>query len=154
VRLEDLGAEYQIEDDGLMATSSRSGDAIRLGDRMFIEVSDSDCAILRRTVYAKRVRSADEAADDALARSSALARGRDGGPRGGGGGKGFARGGSGPGRNDRGRPSAGGGERGRPDKGRGSAFGGGTGRPEPGATKGKGKKSGGGRKPGGKKKRR
>jgi hypothetical protein len=46
VRLEDLGAEYQIEDDGLMATSSRSGDAIRLGDRMFIEVSD--CAILRR----------------------------------------------------------------------------------------------------------
>jgi hypothetical protein len=82
VRLEDLGAAYQIEDDGLMATSSRSGDAIRLGDRMFIEVSDSDCAILRRTVYAKRVRSADEAADDALARSSALARGR--GPGGGG----------------------------------------------------------------------
>jgi hypothetical protein len=68
VRLEDLGAEYQIEDDGLMATSSRSGDAIRLGDRMFIEVSE--CAILRRTVYAKRVRSADEAA---AARAAAAA---------------------------------------------------------------------------------
>jgi hypothetical protein len=33
VRLEDLGAEYQIEDDGLMATSSRSGDAIRCAGR-------------------------------------------------------------------------------------------------------------------------
>src|SRR5690606_24639171 len=62
VRVEDLGADYQIEDDGLMATSSRSGDAIRLGDRMMIEVTD--CAILRRTVYARRVRSAAEVAAD------------------------------------------------------------------------------------------
>ena len=87
VRIEDMGAEYQIEDDGLMATSSRSGDAIRLGDRMLIDVTD--CAILRRTVYAKRVRSAEDAADDVLARRESAdrsaARGRPGkgGPGGG-----------------------------------------------------------------------
>jgi hypothetical protein len=66
VRVEDMGAMYQIEDDGLMATSSRSGDAIRLGDRMLVDITD--CAILRRTVYAKRVRNAEDAADDVLAK--------------------------------------------------------------------------------------
>ncbi|MBS2014738.1 MAG: VacB/RNase II family 3'-5' exoribonuclease [Deltaproteobacteria bacterium] len=58
VRVEDMGADYQIEDDGLMATSARSGNAIRLGDKMMVEVTD--VAILRRTVYAKRVRGVDE----------------------------------------------------------------------------------------------
>jgi ribonuclease R len=54
VKVEDLGPDFSIEDDGLMATSARSGDAIRLGDRLMVEVSD--VAILRRTVYARRMR--------------------------------------------------------------------------------------------------
>ena len=172
VRVEDMGAEYQIEDDGLMATSSRSGDAIRLGDRMLIDVTD--CAILRRTVYAKRVRSAADAADDLLARRES------GGGRGPGGGKGPAFGGRGGGKgaparggaggrgraagSDRG-ATAGGGERGRGtasggkggERGRGSAFGGGqAGGGQSGGGQGgggKGKKSG-GRKVGKKGKRR
>jgi ribonuclease R len=61
VRLEDLGPDYQIEDDGLSAVSSRSGDGIRLGDRMRVQVTD--CAILRRTVYAKRVRAPGDVDD-------------------------------------------------------------------------------------------
>ncbi|MDB4942436.1 MAG: 3-to-5 exoribonuclease RNase, partial [Labilithrix sp.] len=69
VKVEDMGAEYQIEEDGLMAVSSRSGDAIRLGDKMLVDVTD--CAILRRTVYARRVRSAADQADDLLARREA-----------------------------------------------------------------------------------
>ena len=80
VRVEDMGADYQIEDDGLMATSSRSGDAIRLGDRMLVDVTD--CAILRRTVYAKRVRSEADAADDLLARRRERRRARTRGRRG------------------------------------------------------------------------
>lgn len=76
VRIEDMGADYQIEDDGLMATSARSGDAIRLGDRMLIQVTD--CAILRRTIYAKRVRGESELAED-ISRSPGKfpARGRE-----------------------------------------------------------------------------
>ena len=151
VRVEDMGAEFLIEDDGLMATSARSGDAIRLGDRMLVDVTD--CAILRRTVYAKRVRSEADAADDALARRESADRGGrrpGGGPggsfggRGGGGGGGAGRGRPGSDRGgpggrggERGRASAGGGERGRAGA---SAGGGGGGRgPAP-----KGKKSGGG----------
>ncbi len=116
VRIEDMGADYQIEDDGLMATSSRSGDAIRLGDRMLVDVTD--CAILRRTVYARRVRNAADAADDVLAkrekadRSDASGRGR-GGKSGGPGGTGKPSFGGGRGRvPERGR--AGASERGRP----------------------------------------
>ncbi|MBX3190503.1 MAG: ribonuclease R [Labilithrix sp.] len=74
VRVEDMGADYQIEDDGLMATSSRSGDAIRLGDRMLVEIAD--CAILRRSVYAKRVRGEGERDDD---RGRPSRKGRGGG---------------------------------------------------------------------------
>jgi ribonuclease R len=77
VRVEDMGADYQIEDDGLMATSSRSGDAIRLGDRILVDVTD--CAILRRLVYAKRVRNAEDARGDVLARRENAERA---GPRG------------------------------------------------------------------------
>jgi len=62
VRVEDMGADYQIEDDGLMASSARSGNAIRLGDKMMVDVTD--VAILRRTVYAKRVRGEGEEAED------------------------------------------------------------------------------------------
>ncbi|MBX3233861.1 MAG: VacB/RNase II family 3'-5' exoribonuclease [Labilithrix sp.] len=54
VKTEDLGFDYVIEDDGLMATSKRSGAAIRLGDRIVVDVTD--VAILRRTVYAKKAR--------------------------------------------------------------------------------------------------
>ncbi|HSO37692.1 MAG TPA: VacB/RNase II family 3'-5' exoribonuclease, partial [Labilithrix sp.] len=81
VRVEDMGGDYQIEDDGLMASSARSGDAIRLGDRMLIDVTD--CAILRRTVYAKRVRNAADAADDVLAKREKADRFAAGGGRGG-----------------------------------------------------------------------
>lgn len=73
VKIEDMGADYEVEDDGLMATSARSGDAIRLGDRMLVDVID--VAILRRTVYAKRVRGEGEE-DDAAPRDRSGARGR------------------------------------------------------------------------------
>ena len=53
VKVEDLGGDWQIEDDGLMATSGRSGEAIRLGDAMLVDVTD--VAILRRSIYARRV---------------------------------------------------------------------------------------------------
>jgi ribonuclease R len=54
VKTEDLGFDFVIDDDGLMATSKRSGDSIRLGDRIVVDIAD--VAILRRTVYAKRAR--------------------------------------------------------------------------------------------------
>ena len=137
VRVEDMGADYQIEDDGLMATSSRSGDAIRRGDRMLIDVTD--CAILRRTVYAKRVRGPGEEAEvPGGARRSGNDRGMRGRP-------------AQPGRGaERGGQRASGGERGRSsggDRGRagGGAGGGGRGRggASPAGGGGKGKKSGG-----------
>ncbi len=53
VKTEELGGEFVIEDDGLMATNKRSGESIRLGDRLLLEITD--VAILRRAVYAKRV---------------------------------------------------------------------------------------------------
>ena len=67
MKTEDLGADFEIEDDGLMATSKRSGDAIRLGDRILVDITD--VAILRRTVYAKRARG-----DGALLKARASAR--------------------------------------------------------------------------------
>ena len=158
VKLEDLGAEFQIEDDGLMATSARSGDAIRLGDRMLVDVTD--CAILRRTVYAKRVRSEADAADDALARRESADRGGrrpGGGPgapfgkRGAGGGGGGGGGGRGRPGSDRGGPAARGTDRGRAGASSGGAGGGERGRGASGGGGGpargpapKGKKSGGG----------
>jgi ribonuclease R len=54
VRLEDLGSDrYEVDDDGLRVVAGRSGDVVALGDRLLVEVMDA--AILRRTVYAKRV---------------------------------------------------------------------------------------------------
>ncbi|MDP9033848.1 MAG: ribonuclease R [Myxococcota bacterium] len=54
IRLEDLGREHwQIDDDTLRVIAGRSGDVIALGDRLLVEIVDA--AILRRTVYAKRV---------------------------------------------------------------------------------------------------
>jgi ribonuclease R len=69
VKTEDLGFDYVIEDDGLMATSKRSGDSIRLGDRIVVDVTD--VAILRRTVYAKKARGTDSASADDRPRKSA-----------------------------------------------------------------------------------
>jgi ribonuclease R len=146
VKIEDMGAEFQIEDDGLMATSARSGDAIRLGDRMLVDVTD--CAILRRTVYAKRVRSEADAADDALARRESADRGgrRPGGGPGAPFGKRGAGGGGGGGGGGRGRPASG---RGGPaargtDRGRAGASSGGAGGSERGRGASGGASGGGG----------
>jgi ribonuclease R len=54
VRLEDLGADnWAVDDDALRVFAARSGERIGLGDRLMVEVVDA--AILRRTVYARRV---------------------------------------------------------------------------------------------------
>ncbi len=54
VKLEDLGGDrYELDDEGLRAVAERSGDVVSLGDRMMLEIID--VAILRRTVYARRV---------------------------------------------------------------------------------------------------
>jgi ribonuclease R len=54
VRLEDLGGDrWEVDDDALRVVAPRSGDRVSLGDRMMVEITDA--AILRRTVYAKRV---------------------------------------------------------------------------------------------------
>jgi ribonuclease R len=54
VRLEDLGQDrYEVDDDALRVVAARSGDVVALGDRVMVEIVDA--AILRRTVYAKRV---------------------------------------------------------------------------------------------------
>ncbi len=54
VRYEDLGGDrYELDDTGLRAVGSRSGDAVQLGDAMLVEISD--VSLVRRTVYAKRI---------------------------------------------------------------------------------------------------
>lgn len=59
VRLESLGRdEYQPDDEGLRVVGVRSGDRIALGDRMVVAIED--VAVLRRTVYGKRIASGDE----------------------------------------------------------------------------------------------
>ncbi|HEY5239892.1 MAG TPA: hypothetical protein VIJ22_00440, partial [Polyangiaceae bacterium] len=44
---------YEVDDDALRVVATRSGDVIALGDRLLVEVIDA--AILRRTIYAKRI---------------------------------------------------------------------------------------------------
>lgn len=78
VRTEDLGPSFQIEDDGLSARATRSGERIFLGDRMTVTVTD--VAILRRTTFARRLGGAAREAD---AETNAARRGA--GPRGRGG---------------------------------------------------------------------
>lgn len=54
VRLEDLGADrFEVDDDALRVVAPRSGDVVALGDPMVVEIIDA--AILRRTVYGRRV---------------------------------------------------------------------------------------------------
>jgi ribonuclease R len=54
VRAESLGADrYELDDEGMRMVGLRSGDVISLGDMM--EITIEDVAILRRTVYGRRV---------------------------------------------------------------------------------------------------
>jgi ribonuclease R len=54
VRFEDMGQDrFELDDEGLRAVAVRSGETIQLGDRMAVDVIDA--AILRRTVYGRRV---------------------------------------------------------------------------------------------------
>lgn len=59
VRTEDLGGDFVIEDDGLMAISKRNGEAIRLGDRIVVDIID--VALLRRQVQARRAHAEGDA---------------------------------------------------------------------------------------------
>jgi len=57
VRLDDLGGgTWEVDDDALRVVAGRSGDIVALGDRMTVEIIDA--AILRRTVYGRRVSGA------------------------------------------------------------------------------------------------
>lgn len=54
VKTEDLGKDrYDLDDDGMRMVGVRSGEAIALGDPMDVVIAD--VAILRRTVYGRRV---------------------------------------------------------------------------------------------------
>ncbi len=54
VRLEDLGDDtFTVDEDNLRVQAAFSGVAIQLGDRLLVEILEA--AILRRTVYARRV---------------------------------------------------------------------------------------------------
>jgi ribonuclease R len=54
VRFESLGPDrYEAGDDGLSVAGRRSGDRISLGDRVTLVIED--VALLRRTIYARRV---------------------------------------------------------------------------------------------------
>jgi ribonuclease R len=60
VRLDDLGGNaWEVDDDALRVVAARSGDIVALGDRMTVEIIDA--AILRRTVYGRRVSGAPHA---------------------------------------------------------------------------------------------
>ncbi len=76
VRIDDLGGDrYEVDDEGLRVVAARSGDAITLGDRLVLEIID--VAILRRTVYGRRVASEGEASESRGSRSTkGAARGR------------------------------------------------------------------------------
>jgi ribonuclease R len=59
VRMDELGPDqYTLDDDGLRVVGMRSGDRISLGDPMLVEIED--VAILRRTVYGRRVIDPEE----------------------------------------------------------------------------------------------
>jgi ribonuclease R len=59
VRLEDMGeGHWEIDDDGLRIVAARSGGVVALGDRVQVEIIDA--AILRRTIYAKRLGGGEE----------------------------------------------------------------------------------------------
>ena len=76
VRLEDMGMDrWEVDEDALRVVAARSGELVARGDRLLVEITDA--AILRRTVYAKRVQLGRE---DAKARGPRAERpGRPGG---------------------------------------------------------------------------
>ncbi len=56
IKLEDLGAgTYALDDEGLEVVAATSGDVVRLGDRLTLDIVD--VAIQRRTVYGRRLRA-------------------------------------------------------------------------------------------------
>ncbi|MFZ5895896.1 MAG: ribonuclease R family protein [Myxococcota bacterium] len=73
VRFEAMGPDrYELSEDELSVVGSRSGDTIALGDRMVVVIED--VAILRRTVYARRV--VPEAVLEMVSEAAPPARGR------------------------------------------------------------------------------
>jgi ribonuclease R len=60
LRFDDMAEPYEISDDGLFAFGKRSGERVSLGDRLMVEVVDA--AVLRRTVYGRRVARIDAVA--------------------------------------------------------------------------------------------
>ena len=72
VKAEDLGRDrYELDDDGMRMVGARSGDAIALGDPM--EIVIEDVAVLRRTVYGKRLGGVEP---ETRVRGKTLPRGR------------------------------------------------------------------------------
>jgi ribonuclease R len=63
IRYESMGNEpYELDEEGLAAIGQRSGDTIRLGDRMAIRIED--VSIERRTVFGSRLASVQIERDD------------------------------------------------------------------------------------------
>ena len=61
VKLESLGNDvYQLDDDQMSVSGKRSGDVIRLGERMVVRIED--VSIQRRSVYGKRIATKGPAA--------------------------------------------------------------------------------------------
>ena len=59
VKFESLGSDaYELDDDGLSAIGKRSGDVVRLGDRMSVKIED--VSITRHSVYGKRMSTSSE----------------------------------------------------------------------------------------------
>ncbi len=71
IRLEELGSDHwEVDDDALRVIAPRSGDVVALGDWLLVEITDA--AILRRTVYGRRVRegaAAERPPEDRLAKA-------------------------------------------------------------------------------------
>lgn len=115
VRFESMGSDrYELSDDELAVVGVRSGDTIALGDRMVVVIED--VALLRRTVFARRVPPEGAAAGESRGRGKRGPLGRPaqrGGPA--------PRGGKPDGRRAQSKPAfgagkPGGGERGRPGR--------------------------------------
>jgi ribonuclease R len=102
VRLEDLGGDrFEVDDDALRVVAPRYGDVVALGDRIVVEIVDA--AILRRTVYGRRIGGEGGGGGDGKRRPE------KGGGRG--------RGKGSPKGKDRGKPGAQGGPSGPPSRG-------------------------------------
>jgi ribonuclease R len=67
VRMESLGPDtYEVDDENLRVVGARSGHRIGLGDRMLVQIED--VAVLRRTVYGRRVVGPNEVSTDRKSR--------------------------------------------------------------------------------------